>query len=226
MYDYKVRMSTADTSGGGGVGGNVVSARDFVAQRLRHADSPMRPKELADEYGCTNGHVRNVLTDLRDEGAVARVERGLYTDADSAPDDADADDDAEPEIREEDRVELPVPAENGEDAENDEQGGDASEEDLPDQWQPDEQDDDQEAVEVEDDARDDQEEIVVDEETESSGIPLPVRKEYLAIGLIVVAVILYFQIDTSGSSPNQERAEESDDEIDIPGFDGKGLIDG
>ena len=145
-----------------------------------------------------------------------------------------------PSIEEEDVVELPVPEE---DDESEETGGDAGEEELPDQWQPDEQDDDQDdlaehvrEVRFEDDARDDQEEIVeddqeeivdVDEETESTSIPLPVPKEVLLIGAIVVfGVVLYTQMDTSGSSPNQERAEESEDEIDIPGFDGKGLIDG
>jgi hypothetical protein len=143
-----------------------------------------------------------------------------------------------PSIEEEDVVELPVPEEEDE---SEETGGDAGEEELPDQWQPDEQDDDQDdlaehvrEVRFEDDARDDQEEIVeddqeeivVDEETESSGIPLPVPKEVLLIGAIVVfGAYLYTQMDTSGSPSENEEREEGGIEDVLDGYEG-GLIEG
>jgi hypothetical protein len=55
----------------------------------------MSPAELADEYGCTNGHVRNTLADLREQDRVKRVQRGKYVDSESAPDVPDVDIEAE-----------------------------------------------------------------------------------------------------------------------------------
>jgi len=46
----------------------------------------MSPADLAEEYDCTNGHIRNLLADLRSEGAVQRVGHGQY---EAAPDDDD-----------------------------------------------------------------------------------------------------------------------------------------
>lgn len=78
-------MATADTSGGDNGAEASACARDFVVDRLREADSPMAPAELANEYGCTNGHVRNLLADLMDEGEAERVGRGQYVAAESEP---------------------------------------------------------------------------------------------------------------------------------------------
>ena len=69
-------MSTQNTSG---IESNDrVCARDFVLSRLEDADESMSPAELAGEYGCSNGHVRNVLRDLLRENEVGRVDRGEY----------------------------------------------------------------------------------------------------------------------------------------------------
>lgn len=68
-----------------------VTARDFVLERLGSAESPMAPAELANEYGCTNGHLRNLLSDLMDEGVVERPRHGRYVLASGG----EADDDAE-----------------------------------------------------------------------------------------------------------------------------------
>jgi len=85
-------MATADTSAGDG---GPQCARDFVQERLREADSAMSPADLAEEYDCTNGHIRNLLADLRSEGAVQRVGHGEYVaavdDGDGEPADLQAD---------------------------------------------------------------------------------------------------------------------------------------
>jgi hypothetical protein len=59
-----------------------------VEERLQKADSPMSPADLAEEYGCTNGHIRNLLSDLRDMGEVERVAHGQY---EATADDGDGD---------------------------------------------------------------------------------------------------------------------------------------
>lgn len=82
---------------GGDVGlGQSVTARDYAVQRLREADSPMSPAEIANEYGCTNGHLRNVLRDLRSEGPVERVRRGKYTVSETDADGSDSE--MEPDV--------------------------------------------------------------------------------------------------------------------------------
>jgi hypothetical protein len=51
----------------------------------------MGPADLAGEYGCSNGHVRNVLSDLLSDEEVARVGRGEYVAP--PPDDEDGETD-------------------------------------------------------------------------------------------------------------------------------------
>lgn len=91
-------MATTDGGTGDVAAG---SARDFVKERLREADSAMSPAELAGEYGCTNGHIRNLMMDLVDDGVAERVERGQYTLVGGGEDGEDAEvsavDEAEPE---------------------------------------------------------------------------------------------------------------------------------
>jgi len=76
-------MATADNSGDEGGGDASACARDYVVDRLREADSPMSPAELATEYGCRNGHIRNILADILRDGAAERVDRGQYVAADA-----------------------------------------------------------------------------------------------------------------------------------------------
>lgn len=98
---YGVDMATADTSAGENPSDGPSCARDFIAERLREADSPMSPAELAEEYGCSNGHMRNVLADLLDAGVVERVHHGQYTtagdDAEDESEEVDAEADADSE---------------------------------------------------------------------------------------------------------------------------------
>lgn len=81
-------MATANISGGDEGPTTTACARDFVLDRLRESDSPLSPAELADEYGCTNGHVRNTLRELREDDLADRVGRGQYValDADESAD--------------------------------------------------------------------------------------------------------------------------------------------
>jgi len=51
----------------------------------------MGPADLADEYGCSNGHARNVLSDLLSDGEVARVGRGEYVAPPPEDEDAETD---------------------------------------------------------------------------------------------------------------------------------------
>jgi len=78
-----------------------VCARDYVLDRLQDADSPMGPADLAGEYGCSNGHVRNVLSDLLSDEEVARVGRGEYVAPPPEDEDSETDvlADVEPDIR-------------------------------------------------------------------------------------------------------------------------------
>lgn len=74
----------------------VETAEEYVQKRLREADSPLSPCEIADEWGCSNGHIRNVLGEMRKEGEVERVSHGKYVAGeDGAEADAAADTDGE-----------------------------------------------------------------------------------------------------------------------------------
>jgi hypothetical protein len=68
-------MATTDEIGDGEY---IASAREFVENRLQESESPMSPSELAEEYGCSNGHVRNLMPDLVEDGVCDRVGHGKY----------------------------------------------------------------------------------------------------------------------------------------------------
>lgn len=73
-----------DTSKAPPPAGAYGSAKEYIGDRLEAADAPLKPSELADEYGCSSGHCRNILNELRKAGAVERVGHGLYESADGA----------------------------------------------------------------------------------------------------------------------------------------------
>lgn len=54
------------------------SAYKFAVDALRGADEPTSPKDLADRYGCSGGHMRSVLCDLVDDGEAERIAHGRY----------------------------------------------------------------------------------------------------------------------------------------------------
>lgn len=53
-------------------------AEDYVLNRLERTDHPLSPAELADQYGRTGVHMRQVLADLAQENQLKRVARGQY----------------------------------------------------------------------------------------------------------------------------------------------------
>lgn len=77
-----IKMDNGEAGDRWGLGDSPDCARDFITERLSEADSPLSPSEMAEEYGCSNGHVRNILQDLLDEGVVKRPRRGKYVLAD------------------------------------------------------------------------------------------------------------------------------------------------
>lgn len=54
------------------------TAKEFAKERLKDATEAVSPMDLADEYGCTNGHMRNCLADLVEKGVADRAGRGKY----------------------------------------------------------------------------------------------------------------------------------------------------
>jgi len=86
-------MATASEDTGPGLAARTASnAAEFVRDRLEESDLPRSPAELAEEYGCTSGHMRDVCSDLNAEGAVERVAPGQYTDPDGDADGSDGGD--------------------------------------------------------------------------------------------------------------------------------------
>lgn len=49
-------------------------ARDVIAS----TDRPVTAAELADQYGCSPGHMRRTLRTLTQDGVAVRVNRGEY----------------------------------------------------------------------------------------------------------------------------------------------------
>jgi len=56
-----------------------LNAHEFVSRRLREVTGSRSPAELADEYGCSNTHMRDVCRDLLENGDVAQPRWGQYT---------------------------------------------------------------------------------------------------------------------------------------------------
>lgn len=85
--------ATPDT-GPGALASAASSAAEFVRDRLEDSDVPLSPSELAEEYGCTSGHMRDVCSELNAEGAIERPDgskTGLYTDPGDDTEGSDAD---------------------------------------------------------------------------------------------------------------------------------------
>jgi hypothetical protein len=54
------------------------SASEFVRDRLEESEIPLSPAELAEEYDCTSGHMRDVCSELTRDGVIERVAEGEY----------------------------------------------------------------------------------------------------------------------------------------------------
>jgi len=63
------------------------SAGEYAAQALKQADETVRPADIASEYGCSNGHMRNTLRRMMRNGRAERIDHGEYV----LPGEGDAD---------------------------------------------------------------------------------------------------------------------------------------
>jgi hypothetical protein len=195
MY-AKVSMATAETADGAGGTDEVACARDFVENRLQEAESPVTPSGMATEYGCSNGHVRNILADLLNEGAAERVGRGQYVAAGDAPDDevADVVTDFDP-----DNSGVLKATTSTEDT-------DAEADPSADGGPPSEDRDTEDGDGLDDDETD-------DEGTEEGvgGIPIPVSTTTLAVGVVLALVVVWWMTRDSGESDQQNQQDEQDE---------------
>ena len=189
-------MATAETADGAGGTDERACASDFVEDRLQVVESPMAPAELATEYGCTNGHVRNILSDLLDEGVAERVGRGQYVEAGTEPVDEvpDVVTDLQPEAEE-----IADPTASTEDT-------DAEADPSADGGPPSEDRDTEDGDGLDDDETD-------DEGTEEGvgGIPIPVSTTTLAVGVVLALVVVWWMTRDSGESGQQNQQDEQDD---------------
>jgi hypothetical protein len=68
------------------------NAAEYAAERLKDGDGTLRPCQLAEEYDCTNSHMRRALMELKRDGRAERVAHGEYTSPEDGKNtDADAD---------------------------------------------------------------------------------------------------------------------------------------
>lgn len=82
-------MAEAHGEGSGRLADAVDSGREYVEERLKEADIPKSPKELADEYGCSNAHMQNVCSEMSAEGVIQRVKAGEYEGVDGPEEESD-----------------------------------------------------------------------------------------------------------------------------------------
>jgi len=66
------------------------TAYEFAKNRLKNTDEPISPATLADEYGCSGGHMRSVLCDLVRDGYAERIAHGRYVEG-QGPENQEAD---------------------------------------------------------------------------------------------------------------------------------------
>jgi len=83
-------MATASEDTGPGLAARTASnAAQYVRDRLEESDLPRSPAELAEEYECTSGHMRDVCSEMNAEGRIERVAPGQYAVPDDGADGSD-----------------------------------------------------------------------------------------------------------------------------------------
>lgn len=227
-------MATANTSGGDEGPTTTACARDFVLDRLRESDSPLSPAELADEYGCTNGHLRNTLRELREDDLADRVGRGQYVALD-AEESADMDSegpavptltttDAEPEVGADFPEGGGPQSEDTDTTETDDPEGETvpTEDELEqqrDQWTLEEDEDEQEDVDEDRDAG------VVEDDDAVGGIPIPVSPKVLIAGSLVLLLAVYwFRVRPAGEDDEEDDETAQRGHQDVPAAPESGLL--
>jgi len=54
------------------------NAEEFALRMLEETDGSVQPSGLAQQYGCTSGHMQDVLRGLMEDGEIQRVDEGKY----------------------------------------------------------------------------------------------------------------------------------------------------
>lgn len=228
-------MATSAYSGGDFDEDPPSTARECATRAIENSDEPVKPAELADEYGCSSGHMRNILRELMDEGEVVRVDRGEYADASAAdvesavedtggesaiPDAPTVDEDASPSEPEA----MPTDEEYREQHDLDGDESDDQEEEVSD-----DQDDEKPAIEEED---------IADVEAPSgaagaaaagaAGLSLLGDRDgvnvWLIVGGVALAVLVYMIVSSDGGGDqSDDGTEESVEEESVEQTTGGGL---
>jgi len=71
-------MATTEAAASGTMPRDCKNAREYVRDRLAESDEPLSPVELAEEYGCSKGYARTVLSELHGSGMLDRPADGQY----------------------------------------------------------------------------------------------------------------------------------------------------
>jgi hypothetical protein len=205
------------------------NAEQYALKRLEQADEPLRPAQMADEYDCTPGHMRDALLELRNDRKVERVGRGEYaltggdhagfeadengdgdsseTDADSPTSDTETDGSGDEAVAPDDDGVIERPSVDG---------GLPS---LDIGIQDGDRDESKDDVDELDDGQDGEEIVETVEETSETGMPsIPVE----LVIVVAVAMFVFWWLFLSTGSDSEEE-EESEDLEDMIG-DGSGLI--
>jgi hypothetical protein len=179
------------------------NARQYVVKRLNHADEPMRPSQLAEEYDCTPAHMRKVLGKLLDIGVVKRPERGEYT----AAGDGSLDGDTEQSGSGENTEDTPEARESVPSSAGGQEG-----EDMP---SIDELNRQRELAQKESGGPDVEAEVPDgsgDDPDESIGVPLPIPPAYLYAAVAILLVGFYwFQVRPAGEIEDGRESEQATD---------------
>lgn len=213
------------------------SGREFVRDRLAESDSPMSPADLSDEYDCTGGYMRDILSDLHAEGVVERPATGRYVLAeDGDGDPGEGTDGSVPAISDDGMAEIP-------DEDTDTDGSDQmpTEEEYRQQHRDSDDDEDDVSASSEQtgsdgntsasagsDAPDDSgsEADVGGVEDAAPAVALPVHPYKLGVVLVVLAALWFVYRNRDGESvPEPEPdagGEQADDAADMDG----GLVNG
>jgi hypothetical protein len=217
--------------------GSCRNAEEYALRRLEGEAGAVQPAEIAGEYGCTPGHMRRALNNLRESGDVVRVGHGQYTSKNGDSTESEQPDESVPALPaqsgEDDRPSGDGPAHSGD---HDGQAGDREDGSMPTEEEMERQreqysegnenvDEDGEQDDVDggedtDDLGGDPEPVEVEveavDEIEAgggAGIPIPVSTTTL-FGGVALFLILVFLLRSGSSGGSDQTAEDQEEPAD------------